>query len=466
VAIAFDAVTSDVAASAGADVSFTHTPSGTPRGVLLLVTFQGGFDGTVDQLTSTPTYGGVNMTEVALSPHLFSGAEDKQIHIFHLGASIPTGAQTVAFTCDTIQAFTECITYTAAADTEVVDTTAFTTIASGDVTGTLSLGGRSCACAFAWASGEADPAATTPLTNWTARRETDSGSIIHGSVTYDIVGTSDVTFGMNQTNSQQLHALGVAIAEVEAAGAYELVPDAASYTYTATAAGLEFDRQIVPEAVSYAWTASDAGLSRGLPLVPEAASYVWTASDAGIEHGWLIVPEAAAYLWTATDAGLEYTPASSTYTLDADSAAYAWTASDVGFTYVSLARDELKYGIGPTREQVLRKYEEIEEIDRRIKAKESAERESVRRQEEAKRQLAELAEKKRQTKTIAERRRKLEARIDAYQSEIIDLRAAVVAMLDEIERARAEFEQQQSLQLQQTIADRRRRMFLLIAAAS
>jgi hypothetical protein len=109
--------------------------------------------------------------------------------------------------------------------------------------------------------------------------------------------------------------------------------------------------------------------------------------------------------------------------------------------------------------KVRAKYEEFEEIDRRIKAKEAAERESVRKQQEAKRQLAELQEKKRQTKTIAERRRKLEARIEAYQSEIIDLRTAVVAMLDEIERARVEAELQQ-------IADRRRRMFLLIAAAS
>jgi chromosome segregation ATPase len=110
--------------------------------------------------------------------------------------------------------------------------------------------------------------------------------------------------------------------------------------------------------------------------------------------------------------------------------------------------------------KVRAKWEEIEAIERAIAAKEEAEREKVRKQEEAKRQLAELEEKKRQTKTIAERRRKLEARIAAYQSEITDLRETMVALLEEIERARAAFE------LQQTIADRRRRMLLMIAAAA
>jgi hypothetical protein len=121
------------------------------------------------------------------------------------------------------------------------------------------------------------------------------------------------------------------------------------------------------------------------------------------------------------------------------------------------------YGAAPhtlTRERVLRKYEEIEAIERHIQAKEEAEREKVRKQEEAKKQLAELEDKKRQTKTIAERRRKLEARIAAYQSEITDLRETMIALLEEIERARAAFE------LQQTIADRRRRMLLMIAAAA
>lgn len=121
----------------------------------------------------------------------------------------------------------------------------------------------------------------------------------------------------------------------------------------------------------------------------------------------------------------------------------------------------LIYGLPPlSPERVRAKYDEIEEIDRLVKAKEAAERESIRKQQEAKRQLAELEDKKRQTKTIAERRRKLEARIEAYQSEIADLREATMVLLEQIDRAREEYESQQMM------ADRRRRMLLLIAAAS
>jgi hypothetical protein len=467
VAIAEDALTNATPGGSGDDVSFTHTPVGTPRGVLLIVTFAGAFTGTDDQITSTPTYGGVNMTEVTGSMLAFSGTEDKQVHVFHLGASIPTGAQTVAFTVATIQAITTCITYTAAADTEVVDTTTLNQTNSGAVTGTLSLGGRSCAVAQGMVSGEALEADAAVLTDWTRRRTTDHGSIVSHVATYDIVGTSDVTFGITHTNTVHALVLGVAIAEV-AGGAYELVPDAASYTYTATDAGLEHGYLLDADGASYTYTANDATLTRDIPIAAESASYLYTASDASLEYvpigsTYTLDADGAAYVVSATDADLAYVQLTH-YLLDADSAAYVWTASDAGLDYSGASRGGLTYGIGPlSPARVRAKYEEFDEIDRRIKAKETAERETVIKQQLAKWQLAELAEKKRQTKTIAERRRKLEARIEAYQSEIIDLRTAVVAMLDEIERARVEIEQQQQ---QQQIADRRRRMFLLIAAAS
>lgn len=114
-------------------------------------------------------------------------------------------------------------------------------------------------------------------------------------------------------------------------------------------------------------------------------------------------------------------------------------------------------GAGRLDERRVRaKYEEFDAIDRKLAAVREAEREKVSKQEEAKRQLADLEEKKRQTKTIAERRRKLQARIDAYQAEIQDLRETVSDLLDAIERGNE----------QQILADRRRRMVLLLAAAA
>jgi hypothetical protein len=457
--VAFDAATNGTSAA-----GFTHTPVGTPRGILVMVRQITASD----QVTGV-TYGGSALSEVALSPLLASGAEGGSLHGYFLGSSVPTGAQTCTVTVATGTARATCYSLTAADDTEVVNTNTIDFLAdgsAGDVTGTLTLSGRTCFVAEAGWSATTANADNTPLTGWTSQSEQDEGSETNFGYYYNTVGSTDVTFGYTSGTDSDAAVLAVAVSEVAGGSTYTLDADSATYTYTATAAGLEFDRLLNADAASYTYTATAAGLEFDRQIAADAASYTYTASDAALEYDRQLVAESAAYLWTATDAALEYTPAASTYTLDADGAAYLWTASDAGFTYVSLARDELKYGAAPhtlSPARVRAKYEEIEEIDRRIKAKEEVQREKIRSQQEAKRQLAELQEKKRQTKTIAERRRKLEARIEAYQSEITDLRTAMVAMLDEIEearRARVEFE------LQQTIADRRRRMLLLIAAAS
>jgi hypothetical protein len=121
------------------------------------------------------------------------------------------------------------------------------------------------------------------------------------------------------------------------------------------------------------------------------------------------------------------------------------------------------YGAAPHTldpRRVHAKYEEIEAIERRIRAKEEAEREKIAALEQEKRRLADLALKKRQTKTLLERRRKLEARIAAYQDEIAELRSAMAELLEEIERLQMEAE------LQQTVALRRRRLLLAVATAA
>lgn len=118
-AIAFDAV-SNVTAGTG-DLSWTHTPTGLPRGILVLITQNVGI---TDEVIGV-TYGGVPMTEVPLSPLIHStGAEDGVIYGYHLGINVPDGAQTVIVdvnaTASTKRAVA--ISVTAAANTEVETT--------------------------------------------------------------------------------------------------------------------------------------------------------------------------------------------------------------------------------------------------------------------------------------------------------------------------------------------------------
>ena len=137
-AIAFDATSG---ANGAGDLSWTHTPVGTPRGVVVFVNQAAG--STVDQVIGV-TYGGVAMTEVALSPFTHTaGDEDAVMHAFFLGASIPTGAQTVAVDVDATGTGkrAQAVTVTAADDTSVDDTStadiASTTTPSVDLTTTV-----------------------------------------------------------------------------------------------------------------------------------------------------------------------------------------------------------------------------------------------------------------------------------------------------------------------------------------
>jgi hypothetical protein len=337
------------------------------------------------------------------------------------------------------------------------------------------------ATANAWVVAIAASSEPDVVTNGAGGTYTNVVNFVDGTLRNIMVSTSEIASAgaedpgaysdVSGTAADAWAAATVALRPAAGGATYTLDAASETYTYTASDASLEFGRVLVPEAATYTYTADDVTLSRDLSLVPDAAAYTWTADDVTLTYTpfgvtYSLDLDSAAYLWTASDVDLTYTQLIHR-SLDADSADYTWVANDVGLEYSGAQRGGLTYGIGPlSPARVRAKYEEFEEIDRRIAAKEAAERETVRKQEEAKRQLAELQDKKRQTKTIAERRRKLEARIEAYQSEIIDLRTAVIAMLDETERARVELELQQSLQLQQTIADRRRRMFLLIAAAS
>lgn len=112
-AVAHDAVATVLQTT---DPSWTHTPAGTPAGVIVLVIQDGGTEETV-----SCTYGGTAMT--ALTPVDGSGvSEPGWIYPFFLGASVPTGAQTVAVTGSGAQDMgAASYTVTAGGDVEVDD---------------------------------------------------------------------------------------------------------------------------------------------------------------------------------------------------------------------------------------------------------------------------------------------------------------------------------------------------------
>jgi len=207
-----DAV-SNAAAGTG-NFSWTHTPVGTPRGVLVKCTGTGGVDG-----FTSASYGSASLTDVTGSPNVLVAGENGNVSVFFAGSSIPTGAQTVSVTVSgTTDKRCVAITLTASADLEIVDSDGtINSTSQANPSVTISLGGRSSFVAIAFYSGQGDPTGITPFTGWTADLEHDWGSDVAGWYTYDTVGTTDVTAGWTQL-ADDAAMVAVAVAEVVAAG--------------------------------------------------------------------------------------------------------------------------------------------------------------------------------------------------------------------------------------------------------
>lgn len=215
--VAFDARSASGAQTG--DMSFTHTPVGTPRAVIVLIVQNVGF---TDELVSAPTYGGVSMTAMAGSPNSHITGETGVVYGYFLGAGIPTGAQTVAVDVNIVGSTkrAEVWTLTGADDTEIVDVdAAINSDSQANPSVTLSLAGRTCFAGIGFHSGQAAVTGITPLTGWTSRQEGDFGEQTAGFYTYDTVSTVDVTAGWTQAADDAL-AIAVAVSEVQAAAGH------------------------------------------------------------------------------------------------------------------------------------------------------------------------------------------------------------------------------------------------------
>lgn len=93
--IIFDAATESIMTASGTSHSFSHTPVGIPRAIVVSVVGLG-----VSPFTASITYGGVPMTRVARGSD--TATEVGHTDLWFLGTNIPTGTQTVEATLATI----------------------------------------------------------------------------------------------------------------------------------------------------------------------------------------------------------------------------------------------------------------------------------------------------------------------------------------------------------------------------
>lgn len=196
------------AATGTGELSWTHTPVGTPRGIVAYVVQYAAGD---DQVTGA-TYGGVTMTEVTGSPLLKTTGEAMAVYAYFLGSSIPTGAQTVVVSVS--GAATKrgmSIAMTAGGNTEINDVDAtLTSDSAANPSATLSLGGVASFASIGFMSGHDAVGSSVALADWNNVYYSDFGTEVGGADRYNTVGTADVTIGHTQA-AEDFVAIGVAV---------------------------------------------------------------------------------------------------------------------------------------------------------------------------------------------------------------------------------------------------------------
>lgn len=209
-ALAFDATSEST--SNTADFNWTHTPVGTPKGVVVFV-FEEGINDTINGVT----YGGVAMTQVNSAQD--SAGEPGRCFAYFLGSSIPTGAKTVAVdqTGSTDSKYGAAVTVTAATNTQLAGTGSAkvegdTANPSVTITG---ISGASYGFGGLW-SGQDAEASVTAGSGMTKRNSLDFGArtaTIESSTNPNASGDLTIAFTVA---SEDVAMVGIAIEEIAA----------------------------------------------------------------------------------------------------------------------------------------------------------------------------------------------------------------------------------------------------------
>jgi hypothetical protein len=206
-AVAFDAFST----ASTVDPNFTHTPVGTPRGILMLLLR------VASEAVNSATYGGVSFGSPVASFTNTVGGEGAglALDVYFIGSSVPTGAQTVAV--DGGANGNTCWVYsvTATGDVEFINSAQIESTSQANPSTTLALSGRTCFVAQCFLSGQDTVGGLTPFANWNSRNEADNGTLVIGSYSYDVIDSSNVTVGLTQT-AEDINLLAAAISEIVA----------------------------------------------------------------------------------------------------------------------------------------------------------------------------------------------------------------------------------------------------------
>jgi hypothetical protein len=185
--------------------------------------------GTATAPLTGATYGGETMTELASSPLIHDDAEDSVVHVFFLGEGIPTGTQNFTISGSGVGSALVYVYIVTAADDTSVNAEDTHQAVEADPSGTIALGGVDSYVTEGWASGENFSFNVSALTNWTFDNGDQASSMSSGAMSYDIVGSSDVTYGYNEgsspANTQNIYCVALREGVASAGDPFKIPPE-------------------------------------------------------------------------------------------------------------------------------------------------------------------------------------------------------------------------------------------------
>lgn len=320
--------------------SWTHTPFGTPRGVVVMVTAN--TSGT--DVISGVTYGGVAMTRLQYA--IDTAGEPGAVWMYFLGSGVPTGARTVQVTVSSGTTAKRGVAATLLAGGDI--RAAASGITQGDAANpnvTLTTTSEFRGLVMGWLfSGKDATSAITAGTDFQAFGQHDYGS----QVTMGQWGAKEganVACGFTATSDDvaMIAAAFEALNVLVSAGSYTVTGTAATlarevpldsqpgaYTFTGNSASLVTGRAIAALPGTYAVTGADADVNSDVSVDAATGSFSVSGTTASLVAGYSIAALSDGYLVTGAVADLIATGAGA-FLINADPGDLDVTGADVVF---------------------------------------------------------------------------------------------------------------------------------------
>lgn len=168
-----------------------------------------------------------------------------------------------------------------------------------------------------------------------------NGSGVHGAIAYRTAPSAGAEDPDAWTVSTSITWLArTVIFKGAGSAAFNIVADAATFTWTGIAAGMQPGYQVNADTATFTWNGKDAALTAIRDLDAELATYALTVFDADIIGGKRIAADPADYVLSTPDSGLV-----AIRYLFADPAAFGWTPYDATLaqTYLNFIADPAAY---------------------------------------------------------------------------------------------------------------------------